>query len=317
MADNRAAVATHSCQCASREAASAPSRGRKESIAITYHSREAVAARSRGRQPTDGDRIIRCSREAATAARALDCCRRFAFAFALDQWRQRNDFQRHRGHYTKVPISRPAFYAVPLRAFDLLWQNRNYKGTIEIDVQFVDGTEVLMEIRADSSEQIYVRPKQNVDYDKLTLINATLPGLELVDGDANPNIQAKEVAGIGLQRLRWARYEIESYLFHPVVIARYVENTIGPGAAESHLTDLRTYFENNWPAAFLNDPLQDFDFLKVTKARTSLIPPALDAAGLPGIPYTRFYEIAALMTPDEIHPEVKEKLDLIQKAFNL
>ena len=54
-----------------------------------------------------------------------------------------------------------------------------------------------------------------------------------------------------------------------------------------------------------------------TKARTDLLPPALDAAGLPGIPYTHYSEIAAIMFPEEIHPEVKEKLDAIQRAFNL
>ena len=43
----------------------------------------------------------------------------------------------------------------------------------------------------------------------------------------------------------------------------------------------------------------------------------LNAAGLPGFPYTRYHEIAALMTPDEIHPEVREKLDGILKAFGL
>lgn len=43
----------------------------------------------------------------------------------------------------------------------------------------------------------------------------------------------------------------------------------------------------------------------------------MTAAGLPAFPYTRYHEIAAVMLPEEIHPEVKEKLDLIQKAFNL
>ena len=33
--------------------------------------------------------------------------------------------------------------------------------------------------------------------------------------------------------------------------------------------------------------------------------------------YTRFNEIAAIMEPGEIHPEVKEKLDFIQQAFGL
>jgi hypothetical protein len=58
-------------------------------------------------------------------------------------------------------------------------------------------------------------------------------------------------------------------------------------------------------------------YLQQRKARTEVIPPILNAAGLHGFPYTRFNEIAAVMLPDEIHPEVKEKLDAIQQAFRL
>ena len=46
-----------------------------------------------------------------------------------------------------------------------------------------------------------------------------------------------------------------------------------------------------------------------------MIPPILDAAGLPGFPYTRYHEIATVMLPEEIHPEVREKLGAIVRAF--
>jgi hypothetical protein len=62
-------------------------------------------------------------------------------------------------------------------------------------------------------------------------------------------------------------------------------------------------------------PGGDHAFLNNTKARTELLPPALTAAGLPGFPYTRYHEIAAVMRPGEIHPEVREKLDGIVRAF--
>ena len=84
-----------------------------------------------------------------------------------------------------------------------------------------------------------------------------------------------------------------------------------------HLQDLRKHFEERYPPAFLKDPFDDLPFLIGTKARTDLIPPALDAAGLLGIAYTRYHEIAAVMQPEEIHPEVKAKLDAILKAFGL
>ena len=55
----------------------------------------------------------------------------------------------------------------------------------------------------------------------------------------------------------------------------------------------------------------------MTKARTELIEPLLEAAGTHGLPYTRYHEIAALMLPEEIHPEVVEKLDVICRAFGV
>ena len=153
-------------------------------------------------------------------------------------------------------------------------------------------------------------------YDKLTLVRADLPALEIVDGDGRPGIQPTEITGQGFQRLRWVRYEIESYLFHPDAIARYVREQIGQDC-DTHLADLTQHLSENYPPAFLKNPLQDAQFLVGTKARVHLLPPALDAAGLPGIPHTRYHEIAALMQPDEIHPEVIEKLDAIQKALRL
>jgi hypothetical protein len=43
----------------------------------------------------------------------------------------------------------------------------------------------------------------------------------------------------------------------------------------------------------------------------------LQECGIHGFDYTRFDEIAAIMEPGEIHPEVREKLDFIQQAFGL
>ena len=154
-------------------------------------------------------------------------------------------------------------------------------------------------------------------YEALRLVRDDLPGLELVDGDARPEIQATPITGQGLQCARWKRYEIESYLLHPEALARFVRHVVGEGAAPPHLEDLRKHFEQNYPPAFLKDPFADVPYLVGTKARTQLLPPALDAAGLHGFPYTRYHEIAALMKPDEIHPEVVEKLDAIQRAFRL
>ena len=62
-----------------------------------------------------------------------------AWDLSLTRWKQLNDYQRHGGSYAKAPIARQAFSAVPLRAFDLLWNERRYSGSIEIEIQSKKG----------------------------------------------------------------------------------------------------------------------------------------------------------------------------------
>lgn len=157
-------------------------------------------------------------------------------------------------------------------------------------------------------------------YAALGLIRENLPGLELLDGDARPDIQPTEITGHGLQRLRWRRYEIESYLVHPVPLERFVEREVGMGdVSKAARQDLRAHLGRVFHSEFLVDPLNPEplveSYLRTTKARTEILPPILTAAGLPGFPHTRYHEIAAVMRPEEIHSEVVEKLDAICRAF--
>ncbi|MBI3490406.1 MAG: AAA family ATPase [Acidobacteria bacterium] len=157
--------------------------------------------------------------------------------------------------------------------------------------------------------------KASDHYESLRLVRNDLPALELLDGDNLPNILPTEILGRGFQRWRWRRYEIESYLVHPGALARFVTNVVGEGAAAQHVAGLNAYLSNNLPPPVLSHPLDDHPYLNTTKARTQILPPALTAAGLPALPYTRYHEIAALMRPDEIHPDVRETLDVIMRAF--
>ena len=130
------------------------------------------------------------------------------------------------------------------------------------------------------------------------MVKPGYPALELVDGDSRPELTGTVIGGSGYQRLRWNRYEIESYLVHPAALGRFVEAKVGAGAASArHRADLQKHFEDNYPPAFLKDPLADLEYLRNTKARERLIPPALTAAGLPAIPYTEYFGIAGCHSP--------------------
>jgi hypothetical protein len=147
----------------------------------------------------------------------------------------------------------------------------------------------------------------------LQLARPGYPGLQLVDGDSRVQGSTTGIYGTSPPKVRWQRYEIESYLLHPDALARFVAAHAGPqGRAE-----LLRHFHETYPPAFTRDPRADLPMLVSTKARTHLLPPALDAGGLPAFPYTRYHEIAAQMLPAEIHPEVREKLDAICHAFGI
>ena len=150
-------------------------------------------------------------------------------------------------------------------------------------------------------------------FEALQLVREGFPGLELRDGDARPSFPDTEITGAGLQRLRWRRYEIESYLVHPKALARFIK-AVSPKAT---VKKMRAYWRDELPPAVVRDPLGDHEYLNVTKARTRLIPPLLETAGLHGLPCTRYHEIAASMRPKEIHPEIVEKLDAICRAFGV
>jgi ABC-type branched-subunit amino acid transport system ATPase component len=156
--------------------------------------------------------------------------------------------------------------------------------------------------------------KAREHYEALRLVR-DIPGLELVDGDSHAGIQSTAITGSGFQRRRWRRYEIESYLVHPAALARFLTSVVGPANAGPHVNDLNRYLRDNLPPAVVDRPLEDHAFLNNTKARTEILPPALSAAGLPGLPSTRYSEIAAGMTVDEVHPDVRDTLDTIVRAF--
>ena len=59
------------------------------------------------------------------------------------------------------------------------------------------------------------------------------------------------------------------------------------------------------------------NFLRTKKARTEILGALLAFVGIHGFEYTDFDQIAEVMTADEIDPEIIEKLDFIQRAFNI
>jgi len=157
----------------------------------------------------------------------------------------------------------------------------------------------------------------------LKLVREDLTGVWLVDADG----KARGVAPTPrpepgrLNRLAWSRYETESYLVHPAALARFLEHKTGEPAQGAVRRFFVERFGEELTSTFYAEPFAPpalvENFLRTTKARTIILGALFEESGLFGLDYTSFEEVAMRMAPEEIHPEVREKLDFIQQAFGL
>lgn len=210
----------------------------------------------------------------------------------------------------QAPVVRGVLYVEDYTDLDLLsaWARRlGHRAGRLLD------TEIMWKPVVFESERGRPGIRSREHFEALRSVRPDLAGLELRDGDARDSAGETDISGAGLQRLRWRRYEIESYLLHPDALARFVGKELGEDAPG--LAALREWWRRRLPPDLVEDPFGDHPLLRQVKARADLLPPMLAAAGLPDLAYTRYHEIAAVMAPHEIHPEVVEKLDAITRAF--
>jgi predicted ATPase len=162
-------------------------------------------------------------------------------------------------------------------------------------------------------------------WEMLKLIRADFPALELLDGDSK-NQAADSISGTAekMQRIRWRRYEIESYLIHPAALQRFVEKRSGGDSLGTPHTlgqqQMTGELEKTLQKEFMNDPTHPIPlvetYFRSEPVSKTLLPGLMQAAGL-NVPKREFYEIAALFDPQEVHPEIVERLGQIKQAFGV
>jgi ABC-type branched-subunit amino acid transport system ATPase component len=129
-------------------------------------------------------------------------------------------------------------------------------------------------------------------------------GLVLLDGD-NRDEPDDETKRSGLVVLRWRRYEIENYLLRPETIKRFVALPL----MERQVDD---EFWRQVPKG--TDLFGDHVSLVRVKASEEVLVPLLEQVSR-STPKKDLYLLASVMTPEEIHPEVREKLDRIAEEL--
>jgi len=142
------------------------------------------------------------------------------------------------------------------------------------------------------------------------LFDRKIPGVVLRDGDGKEH-ETDPPRRNGLRRLFWKRYEIENYLLHPPAVVRFVMGEEPGRPSEVVDADVR---DGLLPRVY-RAPLEDDEFHRTNKGKNVL--EGL-LRGMERPPSQReYWRIAAVMTPEEIHPEVVEKLDAIAEWFGL
>ena len=132
-------------------------------------------------------------------------------------------------------------------------------------------------------------------------------GLCLLDGD-NRDEPDDETTAAGLVVLRWRRYEIENYLMQPNVIGRFAF----PENLPLMRKQVDAVFHEQVPQG--TDLFGDHVALTRIKASDEFLVPRLEALDRP-TPKRDLYLLAEGMTPDEIHPEVIEKLNRLAEVL--
>ena len=143
----------------------------------------------------------------------------------------------------------------------------------------------------------------------LKAIIPEIQGVLLLDGD-NRNLPDHEIGADNLTILRWRRYEIENYLLYPNAMLRFVGTPEIDLFADARRKKGEAFLIENFPPPALKNPLIDSDYLLSTPASKSILPDFMKRSDIP-LSKKDFFQIAAQMKNDEIHPEIIEKLDVM------
>lgn len=156
-----------------------------------------------------------------------------------------------------------------------------------------------------------VSVKSEKHFESMRLVRDDIPGVELRDKDRRDDAPATRRLKNGLVRMFWKRYEIESYLLHPVPICRFVEMIGGKTAAKKALQ----YMKKQLPPVLYENPFELSDIVLNVKAKT-ILSNIMQSSGIV-VGENEYYQIAEQMRKEEIHPEVVEKLNGIAEYLEI
>ena len=122
-------------------------------------------------------------------------------------------------------------------------------------------------------------------------------------------------AMIGADTTFLVQLEIENYLLHPQALMRFVAGPDPDLLSTVRRKNGEDFLKDNFPPPALKNPLKESDYLVSTAASKSILPDFLEKTEAQ-LSKKDFFQIAAQMKPEEIHPEVGAKLDAMIPILN-
>ena len=144
-------------------------------------------------------------------------------------------------------------------------------------------------------------------------LQAAYPNMKcfiLLDSDGGQGGDSTAASGNpAIMVKNWQKYETESYLIVPDVIARFVSHRENPLFSRTAVNKVKSLI----PPAYYDD-IATNDYLERVKASDIL---ADVFEGIIRIGKSDYYQIAAQMNPEEIHQDVRDMLDAIAQHLGV
>lgn len=147
----------------------------------------------------------------------------------------------------------------------------------------------------------------------LRAVNSEVAGILLLDGD-DRNLPSHEFKAEGLEIIRWIRYEAENYLLIPAALKRFVSKEQIDLFSQSLENKVDQFISKSYFNIIQTNPFTDDQVQKSIGASKEFLPALFSELQIE-ISKQEYYQIAQFMKPEEIHPEVKEKLDFIYQRL--
>lgn len=149
----------------------------------------------------------------------------------------------------------------------------------------------------------------------LKAIKPEMKGVLLLDGDGR-NLTDHELREDGLEIIRWARYEAENYLLVPPALERFIRGGEHEDLFTAQKIDLLHAYISKTPFQSISkSPMEDDEANVNIGASKKFLPGLFEELEIP-LSKNEYFAIAGVMSKDEIHPEIIDKLDFIYKILS-